>query len=310
MTEVSRLRGAAGRSNFLSDEKSPGIRSTRLLRSLSRRSTFATRTTLTYLDDPMMDFELYRLHVEDGIAVVTFDRPPVNAQNRQSREELVALFDALSDWEDVRVVILTGAGKTFSAGADVKERVNLHAKPGDYLRHNRLTREYFYAVSDCEKPVIAAVNGPAIGAGFALMLACDIMLASDDAFFVMPEIDVGLAGGARFLMEHFGRSKSRTMYFTGRRQSPQELYRLGVIEAVVPRDRLMDEAMSIAREIAAKSPIAVRRIKKAFNVVSEMPVRDGYRFEQTVTVDLSQTEDAQEAQRAFVEKRKPVFTGR
>lgn len=126
----------------------------------------------------------------------------------------------------------------------------------------------------------------------------------------MPELDVGLAGGARFLMEHFSRSKARTMYFTGRKVSAADLYRLGVIEACVPRDQLMHEAMSIAREIAAKSPIAVRRVKRAFNVVEEMPMRDGYRFEQTVTVDLSHTDDAKEAQRAFVEKRKPVFTGR
>ena len=257
-----------------------------------------------------MDYTCFHLNVDEGIAVVTFDRPPVNAQNRLSREEFVHLLDALSDRDDVRVVILTGAGHVFSAGADVKERIDLAKEAGDYPRHNRLTREFFYAASDCQKPVIVAVNGAAIGAGFALVLACDIMLAADDAYFVMPELDVGLAGGARFLMEHFGRSKARTMYFTGRKVSAADLYRLGVIEACVPRDQLMREAMSIAREIAAKSPIAVRRVKRAFNVVEEMPMRDGYRFEQTVTVDLSHTDDAKEAQRAFVEKRKPVFTGR
>jgi enoyl-CoA hydratase len=257
-----------------------------------------------------MEFETLTLKVERNIATVTFDRPPVNAQNRLSREEFIRVFDHVSDREDVRAVILTGAGKVFSAGADVKERVDLVHEPGDYIRHNRLTREFFYAVSDCEKPVIAAVNGPAIGAGFALMLSCDIMLASEDAYFVMPELDVGLAGGARFLMEHFGRSKARTMYFTGRKLPASELYRLGVIEACVPKDRLMAEAMQIAEEIAAKSPIAVKRVKHAFNTVADMPVRDGYRFEQTVTVGLSTTEDAREAQRAFVEKRKPNFTGR
>jgi enoyl-CoA hydratase len=257
-----------------------------------------------------MNFDMYRLDVADGIATVTFDRPPVNAQNRQTREEAIRLMDILSDRDDVRVVILTGAGKVFSAGADVKERVGLVKEPGDYVRHNRLAREYFYSFSDCGKPVIAAVNGPAFGAGFALMLACDIMIASEDAYFVMPEIDVGLAGGAGFLMQHFGKSMARMMYFTGRRIPASELYRLGVISACVPREKLMDEAMQIAREIASKSPIAVKEIKRAFNVVEEMPTRDGYRYEQTITVDLSHTEDAQEAQRAFVEKRKPVFKGR
>src|SRR3954467_5528136 len=257
-----------------------------------------------------MELDAVRLEVSDFIATVTIDRPPVNAQNQKAREELIRVFDAISDRDDVRVAILTATGKVFSAGADVKERVGLVQEPGDYIRNNRLVREYFYAVSACAKPVICAVNGPAFGAGFALMLACDIMLASEDAYFVMPEVDVGLAGGAGFLMQHFGKSMARYMYFTARRIPAAELYRLGVISACVPREKLMDEAMTIAREIAAKSPKAVREIKRAFNVVEEMPTRDGYRYEQTITVDLSHTEDAKEAQQAFVEKRKPVFKGR
>src|SRR5256885_14889913 len=165
-----------------------------------------------------------------------------------------------------------------------------------------MVREYFYAVSDCTKPVICAVNGPAYGAGFALMLACDIMLASEEAYFVIPELDVGLAGGARFLMDHFAKSMARYIYFTGRRISAAELYRLGVISACVPREKLMDEAMAIAREIAAKSPVAVREVKRALNAVAEMPARDGYRFEQTVTVALSKTEDAKRSEERRVGK--------
>jgi enoyl-CoA hydratase len=257
-----------------------------------------------------MQLEQFRLDVADGIATVTFDRPPVNAQNRRTREELIRVFDTLSDRDDVRVAILTGAGNMFSAGADLKERVDLVHEPGDYVRHNRLVREFFYAVTDCSKPVIAAVNGPAIGAGFVLMLACDIMIASDNAYFSMPEINVGLAGGARFLMEHVARSKLRSIYFTGRRVPAAELYRLGVIEACPPREQLMETALDLAREIAAKSPLAIRHIKRALNTIEELPVRDAYRFEQSVTVELSHTEDAREAQRAFVEKRKPEFKGR
>jgi enoyl-CoA hydratase/carnithine racemase len=257
-----------------------------------------------------MELEQFRLDVADGVATVTFDRPPVNAQNRRTREELIHIFDTLSDRDDVRVAILTGAGNMFSAGADLKERVDLVHEPGDYVRHNRLAREFFYAVTDCTKPVIAAVNGPALGAGFVLMLACDIMIASDNAYFSMPEINVGLAGGARFLMEHVARSKVRSIYFTGRRVPAAELYRLGVIEACPPRDKLMETALDLARDIASKSPLAIRHIKRALNTIEEMPVRDAYRFEQTVTVELSRTEDAREAQRAFVEKRKPEFKGR
>lgn len=257
----------------------------------------------------MKTYEHFKLTVDgQGIAVVTFDRPPVNAQNRESREELIDIFDTLSDRDDVRVVVLTNAGKVFSAGADIKERAGMAREAGDYIRHNRITREFFYAVTDCTKPVIAAVRGPAIGAGFALMASCDIMLASEDTFVSMPELDVGLAGGARMLMDLFGRSRTRAMYFTGGRYNAAELYRLGVIEACLPRDEVMPEAMKMAGIIAAKSPDAVQRVKRSLAVVAEMPARDGYRYEQTITADLAKTADTMEAQRAFVEKRKPVFS--
>jgi enoyl-CoA hydratase len=256
-----------------------------------------------------MQFEQYRIEVRDFIAVVTFDRPPVNAMNRQSREEATHIFDMLSDRDDVRTIVLTGAGNVFSAGADIKERQSMAREPGDYLRHNRLTREFFYAVADCRKPVIAAVNGPALGAGLALALSCDIILAADSAVFAMPEIDVGLAGGASFITRHLGRSFARSMYFTGRRIPASEFYRRGVIDACLAPEQLMPAVLDLAREIAAKSPVALQEIKRAFNTIEEMPARDGYRFEQSVTVALSKTDDAKEAQRAFLEKRKPVFKG-
>ncbi|WP_323013995.1 enoyl-CoA hydratase/isomerase family protein [Devosia sp.] len=259
-----------------------------------------------------MTYTCFRVEIVDAIAIVTFDRPPVNAQNLKSREEMIEIFDALSDREDVRAVILTGAGNVFSAGADIKERAGGAGKeqPGAYLRLNRITREFFYAITDCAKPVIAAVNGAAIGAGYAMMACADIIIASDNAYVRMPELDVGLAGGAKFLTQHFARSKARMMFFTGQNVPAEELYRLGVVEKVTTREQLLPAAMDIARQIAAKSPLAVRKAKMAFNAVEEMPDRDGYRFEQCVTIELSYSEDAAEAQRAFVEKRPPVFRGR
>lgn len=257
-----------------------------------------------------MDLQHFTLSVDDGVATVTFNRAPVNAQNRRSREELIWIFDSISDHDDVRVAILTGAGKVFSAGADIKERVGLVSEPGDYIRHNRVTRESFYSLIDCAKPVIAAINGPAIGAGFAFAACCDILIASENAYVQMPEIDVGLAGGAKFLEMHFPRSLARHMYFTGMKVSAAELYRLGMVSACVPAGELMDKALEIARSISAKSPVAIRKAKASFNNAEQMTFRDGYRYEQTVTVELSGTEDAREAQRAFVEKRKPNFVGR
>jgi enoyl-CoA hydratase len=258
-----------------------------------------------------MSYEQIRLTVEDtGVATVVFSRPPVNALNRQGREEITRVFDEISDRDDIRVAILTGEGKVFCAGADIKERVGMVKEPGDYLRHNRQTRETFLAIMECAKPVIAAVNGPAIGAGFTLMLASDIMLASDNAFVVMPEIDVGLSGGQRLLVEHFGRSRARLMYYTGRRVSAAELYRLGIIEAALPIEELMPAARQIADEIASKSPFAIRSAKKTLNLVEHLPYRIAYPYEQSITAELSKLEDTREAQQAFLEKRKPVFKGR
>ena len=206
-------------------------------------------------------------------------------------------------------MILTGRGHVFCAGADIKEKRAMSDAPGSYARANRLIREGFYCIMECSKPVIAAVNGAALGAGFVLVSCCDIALAADHAVFAMPEIDVGLAGGAGFLQRILPMSKTRRLLLTGERVPSAELYRLGVLEASVPAAELMPAAMDLARQIAAKSPIAVRMTKDTFGTVENLALRDGYRLEQRVTVELSKTADAREAQRAFVEKRKAVFTG-
>lgn len=257
-----------------------------------------------------MSYECFKVDVAEYIATVTIDRPPVNAQNRRFRDEIIDIFDDLSDREDVRVVILTGAGKTFSAGADIKERQGIVAESGFYRRHNRVTRESFYAVMECEKPVIAAINGPALGAGLSLVASADILVASENAVLGMPEIDVGLMGGAKYINMLFGRSRARHMLLTGERVPGPELYRLGVVEACVAPDELLPKAREIAAKIASKSPLAVRTTKHALNATEELSLRDGYRFEQDLTVAMSHTEDAKEAQAAFVEKRKPEFKGR
>ena len=249
------------------------------------------------------------LEVSEYIAVVRLDKPPVNALDRATRRRLIEIFDEVSERADVRVAILTGTGKFFCSGADLKDRPDAE-KAGDFLDHNRWTRETGNAIRECAKPVIAAVNGPALGAGFGLMAACDIFLASEDATFAMPEINVGLAGGVSMLRTLFGRSFTRRMFFTGMKVPAAELYRRGVLDEVVPGEQLMPLAMEIAQEIASKAPLAVAYAKQAANMMDLMPQRDGYRFEQNVTMALAKTEDAQEARKAFLEKRKPVYKGR
>jgi enoyl-CoA hydratase len=257
-----------------------------------------------------MQYTTLDIQIADKIAVVTLNRPPVNAQNTLLRTELTEAFDVLSDRDDVAVVVLTGSGKVFSAGADIRERPNLGDNPGAYGRHNRVVRESHNALVECSKPIIAAINGPAMGAGFGLIMACDIWVASTESFVSMPEINVGLAGGVSFLQKFFSRSRARRMFYTGMKVSGEELYRLGLVEACLPPEELMPYTMDIAREIASKSPIALRLAKEAARMTENMPLREAYRYEQSNTVFLSKTEDAREAQLAFLEKRAPVYKGR
>ena len=256
-----------------------------------------------------MDTETVKCRIADHIAVVTMDRPPVNAQNAQMNTDMALVFDTIGDRDDVRVAILTGAGKCFSAGADIKDRAGKERAPGEAWQHNRRVREAFHAIVECQKPVIGAINGPALGAGLAVAASCDILLAAEEASIGLPEINVGLLGGGRHAMRLFGHSRTRRMLFTGLRVDGPELFRLGVAEACVPGPKLMDAAMDIAREIAARSPVAMRLAKHSLNTIEEMSLRDGYRFEQNMTVELGKTEDSKEAMRAFVEKRKEMGEG-
>ncbi len=249
------------------------------------------------------------LEVSEFVAVVRLDKPPVNALDRETRQRLIEVFDEISERDRHprrhphrhRQVLLLRRRPEGPPDAD---------KPGDFLGHNRLTRETGNAIRECAKPVIAAVNGPALGAGFGLMAACDIFLASEDASFAMPEINVGLAGGVSMLRTMFGRSFTRRMFFTGARMPAAELYRRGVLDEVLPPDELMPAALRLAQEMASKSPLALAYAKQAANMMDLMPQRDGYRIEQNITMALSKTDDAKEARQAFLEKRPPVYKGR
>jgi len=158
--------------------------------------------------------------------------------------------------------------------------------------------------------VIAAVNGPALGAGVAICASADVVIASEKAVFGLPEITVGMLGGGSHLARLIGPQRMRLAYYTSERFSAAEMYRLGGVAKVVPHESLIDEAMAIAGQIASKSPLAVRLSKQALNRVEDMPLKEGYRLEQDYTMRLALFEDTKEAMDAFLEKREPKFKGR
>lgn len=255
-------------------------------------------------------FETLNVEVQDHVATVWLAHPPVNAVNTQLLLDLTLAMDAFGDDPDVRCVVLTGQGRIFCAGADLKNRSHMLDQPGGLPQHSRRTRELFHAIRECPKPVIGALNGPALGAGLGIAASCDILIAAEGACLALPEVDVGLLGGVKHAQRLFGHSRLRRMMLTGMRVPAQELYRLGVVEACVPADKLLEEARAIASQIAAKSPASVRLMIQTANAIEDMSLRDGYRYEQDMTAQVAKTSDAQEARQAFLEKRAPVFTGR
>ena len=251
-----------------------------------------------------------KVDIHDHVAVIQLFNPPVNALSTAMMNELTFELDRISEDDSVRAVVLTGEGRAFCAGADLKSRKETIKGPGDLPQHSRRTRECFHAIRECTKPVVAAVNGPALGAGLAIIASADILVASENASVGLPEINVGLLGGGRHAMRLFSHSRVRRMMLTGMRMDGAELYRLGVVEACVPAEALMTTAMGLAQEMASKSPLSVRLAKRTLNAIEEMSLRDGYRYEQDMTAAIAKTEDAQEARRAFLEKRAPVFQGK
>ncbi|PLY61025.1 enoyl-CoA hydratase [Herbaspirillum sp. BH-1] len=258
----------------------------------------------------MFDFTQLNVRLDGHVATLTLNAPPVNALTRTLNDELTMALDAISETDDIRAVVLTGAGKVFCADADLKGRAENIRQPGDFMAHSRRTRECFHAVRECAKPVVAAINGAALGSGLALVASSDILVASEQASLGLPEVDVGLLGGCRHAMRLFPHSRLRRMALTGYRVGGQELYRLGIVEACVAPEALLETALEIAHVIASKSPVSTRMGKHTMNVIEDLSLRDGYRYEQDMTAAIGKTEDAREAQLAFKEKRAPVFTGR
>lgn len=252
--------------------------------------------------------------VADHVATVVLDRPPVNAVDNDAMEAIRDTFTGFNDDREVCAAIFTAAGdRAFMAGVDLKSIGDADPAswpPSRLLDRGRVAREAMWAIRDCAVPVIAAVNGPAIGAGLAFAAVCDIIVAAETATFGTTEINVGLLGASAHLSLLVGRHKARELYFTGEVVTATELLRLGAVRSVVRREQLLDEAHTLARVLAAKSPIALRLAKEAMNRTEGLPLQDAYRTEQDYTARLVGFEDSAEARRAFAEKREPDWAWR
>jgi len=242
--------------------------------------------------------------IESGVAEVYIDHPPVNAPDSAGWNKIAETIGDLGRNDDVRCVILAAKGKGFCAGADIKE---LAADGSLITRVNAGCWNAFAAIHDCLVPVVAACHGYVLGGGIGLAGSCDIIVASDDASFGLPEIDRGALGAASHLMRMFPIQKVRKMLFTGEPIDAAEAYRLGALEWIGPRDELMRAARAIAKSIASKSPRAMRLAKECMNGIELLDIKKSYRFEQGFTLELYTSPDSQEARDAFVEKRDASF---
>jgi len=259
-----------------------------------------------------MAYEAIRYELADGIATITLNRPAVhNAMNERMREELTACFGELARAEDARVIIVTGTGeRAFSAGADIREFV-VPQVPVRF-RDSRRRVDFRAAMDRCPQPIIAAIRGFALGGGLELALACDIRIAGEDSQLGLTEVNLAIipgGGGTQRLPRLVGRGKALEMILTGARVDAREALRIGLVERVVPATEVLSSAQALARTLAEKAPVALRYAKEAVVKGLGVPLEDGLRLENDLATLLRTTDDRVEGAKAFLEKRKPRFTG-
>jgi len=249
--------------------------------------------------------------VEGKVATVTFSRPPVNALNRQALEEIAVAFEALADEKVSVAVFRTGGEKAFIAGADLKEMdQKREVGPAEAVDRGALARRSLEAVAHCAVPVVAAVDGPAIGGGLSFAALSDIVVASEQARFGTTEINVGLLGASAHLRRMVGPMRARELYLSGRVVDAREMASYGGIAFVVPHAELDATVDRVATELAVKSPLALRMAKEALDRTEDLPVHEGYRIEQDYTNRLLALQDSAEARKAFLERREPKWQWR
>ena len=259
-----------------------------------------------------MAYEFLLIEKEDGVAVVKLNRPPANPLNTQVYGELYDAFSELEKDDSVGAIILTGSGeKFFTAGLDVKEVAGKSIP--EYLAFGKFSRMCVDAIASVEKPTIAAVFGYVLGGALELALACDLRIATQDAKIGFTEINLGVipgSGGTQRLPRLIGVGKAKELLLTGDQVSGDEAYRLGIVNKVVAKEALQDEAKALAKKLASKPRIAARLIKKAVDTGMDADLHSAITFEGECFLTAYVSEDGREGFQSFIEKRKPVFKGR
>ncbi|MDO8721866.1 MAG: enoyl-CoA hydratase/isomerase family protein [Syntrophales bacterium] len=252
---------------------------------------------------------------ENHTAWITLNRPAAkNAQDPHTREELTQALKRGRDDDDIYVMVITGAGEDFCAGGDI---VNFPQNPVEFMERIGMqikgTKRPIELAREIPKPVIAMVNGLALGAGMELAMACDMIIAAEDARFGQPEIKVGLipgGGGTQVLPRLVGEKMAKELVFTGNIISAEEALRIGLVNRVVPREKLKETVDKLVDNLLKKSPIILKFAKMSINKAFEMPLSAGLAYESDLCALCFGTEDLKEGARAFSEKRAPLFKGR
>lgn len=267
-------------------------------------------TAATKEKEMTTSFKNIKTETDGEIGIAILNRPQVlNALNNELMTELTTALEAFDADEKIRVIILTGGERAFAAGADIKEMCDETAV--SIMLKDRLAT--WDRIRSIKKPIIAAVSGFALGGGCELTMMCDIILASETAQFGQPEINIGVipgAGGTQRLTRAVGKYKAMELILTGRPFTAKEAHDMGLVNKVVPVELLLDEAKNLAREIAKKSPLAVRTAKESVNKTYEMSLTEGLNFERKSFYMLFDSADQKEGMKAFLEKRQPTFSGR
>jgi len=251
---------------------------------------------------------LVAVDADSRIATVTLNKQPLNICERMFYAEIQAAFDGLNSRTDISVVILNSACKHFCAGGDLSE-IQMCSTEENVAMISGAAVGCMGAVYSCKWPVIAVVNGKAIGAGVALAASCDVCIAAEDAVFSVPEITAGYIGASEFLQMAMPRRMARYYIFTGDTITAQEMWRLGAVLDVVPAESLMERATTAAKRIAAQSPLALAYFKEAMNHNDDERLAEKYMHEATYALKYNSSCDCKETFAAFKERRKPVFCG-